>query len=431
GPNRFFRNRGNGTFEGASDWGGSDEGPSTASVFFDADGDSDLDLYVANYVVYDLEAPPNEGRPCDWKGQAVFCGPWGTVAAPDSFYENRDGRLTPAAEIFGFSEPEPAYGLGAVTGDFDNDGDTDLYVANDSVPNFLFENLGGGRFEERAMEYGADRRGDGVPQAGMGVDFGDVDNDGRFEFFVTNFASDTNTLYHNLEAPGGGAIFTDVTNSVGLGEPSYAMLSWGTRIVDLDHDGWQDIVVASGHIYPQADASGLGTSYAQPNQVYRNLGPDAGGRTRFREESARAGEGFQKIASSRGLVTADFDDDGDIDLLFVEMDGPPTLLRNDTEGKGRFIGFALRGAGRNRDAIGARLIVEDSEGVVRHRERTSGGSYLSTSDPRLVFGLGTAEGPLRSVAVRWPSGRVDVHRQLEIDRYWILEEGASSASAVR
>ncbi len=432
GPNRFFRNLGNGRFEDAADWGGRDEGPSTAAAFFDADGDSDLDLYVANYVVYDPEAPPNAGRLCDWKGQPVFCGPWGTIPAPDAFYENRDGRLVTASERFGFATPKPAYGLGAVTGDFDNDGDTDLYVANDSVPNFLFENLGEGRFAERALEYGADRRGDGEPQAGMGVDFGDVDNDGRFEYFVTNFASDTDTLYQNLEAPGGGTVFADVTNAVGLGEPSYAMLSWGTRIADLDHDGWQDIVVASGHIYPQADAPGLGTSYAQPNLLYRNLGPGSGGRIRFVEEGARAGEGFGKIASSRGLVTADFDEDGDLDLLFVEMDGPPTLLRNDTSERGSFVGFALQGSGGNRDAIGARVLVEDSEGVLRSRERTSGGSYLSTSDPRLLFGLGAAGGPLRAVTVRWPSGRVDVHRDLAVDRYWQLEEAAPPAvSGVR
>jgi len=429
GPNRFFRNRGDGTFEDAlSEWGGGDTGPSTASVFFDADGDSDLDLYVANYVVYDVDDPPNRGRPCDWKGQPVFCGPWGTVAAPDAFYENGGGRLTAAVERFGFAEPAPAYGLGAVTGDFDNDGDVDLYVANDSVPNFLFENLGEGRFAERAIEYGADRREDGVAQAGMGVDFGDIDNDGRFEFFVTNFASDTNTLYHNLETPGGGVIFTDAANAVGLGEPSYAMLSWGTRIVDLDHDGFQDIVVASGHIYPQADAPGLGTSYAQPNQLYRNLGPDARGRPRFREEGSVAGTGFAKVASSRGLLSADLDDDGDLDLLFIEMDGPPTLLRNDTERNGAFIGFELRGAGGNRDAVGARVSVEDSAGVVRHRERTSGGSYLSSSDPRLVFGLGIAAGPIRRVTVRWPSGRTDVHRDLAVECYWMLEEGAPAAT---
>jgi hypothetical protein len=431
GPNRFFRNRGDGTFEPAPGWGGADEGPSTGAAFFDADADSDLDLYVANYVVYDLEAPPNAGRLCEWKGQPVFCGPWGTIPAPDAFYENRKGKLVPASEPFGFAAAEPSYGLGLVTGDFDNDGDADLYVANDSVPNFLFENLGGAKFEERGMLYGADRRGDGVAQAGMGVDFGDVDNDGRFEIFVTNFASDTDTLYHNLEVPGGGTIFSDVTNAVGIGEPSYVLLSWGTRIVDLDRDGWQDIVVASGHIYPQADAPGLGTSYAQPNQIYRNLGRADGGRLRFREEGALAGGGFQKLASSRGLATADFDEDGDADLLFVAMDRPPTLLRNDTEAQGSFIGFALLGAGENRDAIGARVIVEDSEGAARFRERVSGGSYLSSSDPRLVFGLGAAAGPVKSVTVRWPSGRVDVHRGLAANRYWRLDESTSSAIEVR
>jgi hypothetical protein len=190
-------------------------------------------------------------------------------------------------------------------------------------------------------------------------------------------------------------------------------------------------VVASGHIYPQADAPGLGTSYAQPNQIYRNLGVDEGERVRFREEGALSGDGFQKVSSTRGLATADFDEDGDADLLFVEMDGPPTLLRNDTEDQGSFIGFDLLGAGGNRDAIGARVTVEDSEGIVRFRERVSGGSYLSSSDRRLVFGLGPARGPVRSVTVRWPSGGVDVHKDLAADRYWRLEESASFTSEVR
>jgi hypothetical protein len=428
GPNRFFRNRGDGTFEDFSArWGGADPGPSTAAAFFDAEGDGDLDLYVANYVVYDPKNPPNQGRPCRWHVFDVFCGPWGTEAAPDTFYENREGRLAQASEAFGFASVRPAYGLGAVTGDFDDDGDVDLYVANDSVANFLWENRGG-RFREVALEHGVDRREDGQAQAGMGVDFGDVDNDGRFDYFVTNFANDTNTLYHQLAGAGGRRVFLEATHAMRLGAPSYPMMSWGTRIVDLDRDGWQDIVVASGHIYPPADQVGLGTSYAQVNQVFRNQGRGPGGGVTFEEVSWEPSEAFSKKSVSRGLLTADLDDDGDQDILIVEMDGPPTLLRNDSEGAGHWIGFELVGELGNRDGIGARLSVEDASGNLRFRERTSGGSYLSSSDPRLFFGLGGSGGRVKKVVVRWPSGGRQTFEGLDTDRYWRLDARSDAAA---
>ncbi len=362
GPNRFFRNRGDGTFEDVSArWGGQDPGPSTTSAFFDADGDGDLDLYVGNYVIYDPESPPNEGNPCEWKGLLVSCGPRGTPPAADTFWENRGGTLVEAGEKFGFAAVAPAFALGSVSGDFDNDGDVDLYVANDSVGNFLFVNDGKGRFAERALHYGVDMSADGAPQAGMGVDFGDVDNDGRFEYFVTNFSHDHNTLYKNQATPGGGTTFSDDSYAMKLGRASFGQLSWGTRIVDLDSDGLQDIVVVCGHVYPQVEQADLGTSYAQFNQVFRNLGPGAQGRISFAEVHDRVGDGFATRKVSRGLVCGDFDNDGDTDLFVVNLDDVPTLLRNDSAG-GAWIGFALCGTGLMRDPIGTRLTVEDSEG---------------------------------------------------------------------
>ena len=422
GPNRFFRNRGDGRFEERSSvWGGDDTFPSTAAAFFDADSDGDLDLYVGNYVHYDPADPPNAGKPCEWRGLAVMCGPKGTTPAADTFWENRDGRLLKAGERFGFAAVRPSYTLGALAGDLDNDGDVDLYVANDSEPNYLFENLGGGRFREVGMLRGADRNEDGRSQAGMGVDLGDVDNDGRFDLFVTNFSHDTNTLYRNLLTPAGETLFEDATYTMQLGLESYSYLGWGARIIDIDHDGWQDVVVVSGHVYPQVDRMPVGTSYRQRNQIFLNRGRTADGRTTFDERVPPPGDAFELQNVSRGLVVADLDNDGDADLLVVEMDGPPTLIRNDSRLDGHWIGFLLRGEAGNRDAIGALVSVEDSDGQVRWRQQVGGGSYLSTGDPRLHFGLGSAAAPVRTITATWPSGKQTVYRDLPPNRYWLLQ----------
>jgi hypothetical protein len=428
GPNRFFRNLGQGRFEAVEPlWGGADPGPSTASAFFDADMDGDLDLYVGNYVHYDPADPPNAGRPCIWRGLSVMCGPQGTPAAADTFYENREGRLVEATSAFGFAGVKPSYALGTLAGDLDDDGDVDLYVANDSEPNYVFENLGDGRFREVGVLRGGDRNEDGRSQAGMGVDLGDVDNDGRFDLFVTNFSHDTNTLYHSFRTPSGETVFEDVTTRTRLGLESYRYLSWGTRFIDLDRDGWQDIVLVSGHVYPQVDGAPVGTSYKQRNQIFLNRGAGTDGRVSFAEYEPNTGDAFEKQASSRGLVAADLDNDGDVDFLVVEMDARPTLIRNDSRGGGHWIGFGLRGSGDNVDAIGTRITVEDSHGVVRWRQRVAGSSYLSSGDPRLWVGLGPAVGPVSKVEVRWPSGTTAVYRDLQPDRYWLLDASTDTA----
>jgi hypothetical protein len=427
GPNRFFRNRGDGTFEdAAAAWGGADPGPSTGACFFDADSDGDLDLYVANYVVYDPENPPNGGHPCDWRGLSVSCGPRGTIPAPDSFYENREGTLVEATEAFGFASVKPSYALGVVSGDFDNDGDPDVFVANDSEMKYLFVNEGSRRFREAALEHGVAYNEDGRAQAGMGIEFGDVDNDGRFDVFVTNFSHDSNTLYRNTTTRSGAVLFQDRTYAADLGSSSHPFLSWGTRMVDLDSDGWLDIFIASGHVYPQVDGANLGTSYRQRNQLYRSLGADERGQVRFEEILPAAGDPLALEKVSRGLSVADWDNDGDLDLFTVEMDEAPTLLVNETKG-GHWIGFELIGGQKNRDAIGARMRVEDSAGVTRWRELTGGGTYLSTCDHRLVFGLGAAGGALKSAEIRWPSGATASLGQLEVDRYHRVEEPAEQA----
>ena len=236
---------------------------------------------------------------------------------------------------------------------------------------------------------------------------------------MTNFSHDTNTLYRNIETPDGRTMFSDSTYAMNLGRASFAYLSWGTRITDLDHDGWQDIVVVSGHVYPQVDQADVGSSYRQRNQVFENLGRGDNGRVRF--EEVETGDAFAKLAVSRGLVAADFDNDGDQDFLIVELDETPTLIRNDSEARGAWIGFTLVAKGQNRDAIGAWITVTDSNGIERVRARTSGASYLSSCDPRLSVGLGSASGPVRAV-VHWPSGATSTHDALEPGRYVTLSE---------
>jgi len=430
GPNRFFRNEGNGTFTDASaDWGGADKGPSTGAAFFDADNDGDLDLYVGNYVNYDPKNPPNNGEPCNWKGIQVSCGPRGTDPGRDTFYENVDGKLVEAGAKFGFNKVKKVYTLGVVTSDFDNDGDIDIYVANDSEPNYMFINQGGGRFSEQGFEFGVDRSTNSTPQAGMGVDTGDLDNDGRLDIFVTNFSHDYNTFYRNRKNAVGITYFEDDTTVSGLNLASFDNLSWGCRITDLDRDGWQDLIVVSGHVYPQVDGAGLDTNYAQLNHIYRNLGPGPSGRITFKLLDEEAGPGLSKRAVSRGLVTVDLDNDGDLDLFIVEMDETPTLLKNVAHAAGHWVGFALRGKGGNRDAIGARVTVTDSKGTVRIRERTSGTSFLSTVDGRLLVGLGAAGGKLKKVEVRWPDGSTKIHENLANDRYWVLDQARGTATA--
>ena len=248
-----------------------------------------------------------------------------------------------------------------------------------------------------------------------------MDNDGRFEFFVTNFSHDYNTLYRNAVTPSGRTHFSDTSYAMNLGEASFSYLSWGARIIDIDNDGWQDIIVASGHVYPQVDTSNLDTSYAQKNQIFMNQGPTEGSLVSFSMLDNTKVAGWDKAAVSRGLVTVDLDDDGDQEILFLEMDDKPTLLRNDTKAAGAWIGFHLVGGSKNRDAIGARLEVIDSSGQSRWRERANGASFLSCCDPRIVVGLGSASGAV-TLKIRWPSGKVQELSSLSTGKYHVITE---------
>lgn len=404
GGSRLFRNAGGLRFEDVTQSAGAGvPGWTTGAAFFDADLDGDLDLFVARYVKFDPANLPNGGKPCGYRGIEVACGPHGLEPETGVFLENVGGKFVDATKKFGFDKAAPAYGLGVVAFDYDGDGDQDLFVANDSVANHLWENRRG-TFVEVAAALGCDLGEGGHPQAGMGVDAADVDLDGKPDVFLTVFEHDTNTLFLNVEQGSFGTVhgFFDASAPSRLGPPSFSYMGWGTRIVDLDRDGWPDVVVANGHIYPQVDRAALETSYAQRNQVFRSLGRTGGGTIRF-EEVRPPGGFFDAKAVSRGLLCADFDDDGDQDLFIVRMDAPPALGRNDTKSNGHWVGIVLDGRAPNTGGIGAVLVIEDSAGVVRRVERTYGGGFFSTSDPRLWTGLGAAT--IKTAKIVWPDGK--------------------------
>jgi hypothetical protein len=409
GRDSFYRNLNDGRFEDATEAAGlADDGWTTGAALADADADGDLDLYVAGYVVFDPATTPRLGNPrCLFLGVPVFCGPRGLVPAHDRFYRNRgDGTFLEDSAAAGLRRDEPYYGLGALFADIDDDGDPDLYVADDATPNLLYVNRGDGTFTEEGLPRGAAFSQDGTEQAGMGVASGDYDGDGRIDLVVTNFSHDTHTLYRN-----GGALFDVATFEAGLGEATLPWLGWGVGFVDFDGDGWRDLFFAHGHVYPQMDGRGLGTSWRQPNLVFRNRGDGT-----FADVSARAGPGMAVVESSRGAAFGDLDGDGDPDVLVANLDAPPTLLRNDRAAGVAWLGLALHGPAPNRDAIGARVRVTCA-GRAQVDEVQAGGSYLSLSEPRLLFGLGPAGTP-SGVEVRWPGGARERYRGLPADRYY-------------
>jgi len=412
GRNVFYENRGDGTFrEVAAAARVDDAGMGVSASFGDLDGDGDLDLYAVNYLELDLADPPNGGRLCDYEGIATACGPIGLTATADRLYRNDGGlRFTDVSAAAGVHQPEPQYGMGLIFGDYDDDGLTDVFVANDSGPNFLFHNLSAGgelRFEDVAWLAGVATQADGRYQAGMGVDFGDADGDGRPDVFLTNFANDHNTLYRNA----GDELFQDVSYPSGLGAPSNEPMGWGTRFHDLDNDADLDLYVANGHTYPEVDQHGDET-FRQRDQLFLN-----DGRGRFLEASERILRGGAEV--SRGVAGGDLDLDGDVDLVVTEMNATPSLLRNEGEGHGAWLALELRDRARTEGA-GARVRVT-AGGRTQRREVTRGGSYASAGDARLHFGLADAA-RVDTVEVRWPRGKRQVFRDLAAGRRYVICE---------
>jgi len=398
GHNILYRNRGDGTFEDVT---AKAKLPTTGirygsgCSFVDYDRDGYLDLVVANYVDLDFDKTPRPGQSdfCEWKSIPVMCGPRGLPKAHNVLYHNnRDGTFTDVSDAAGFLKPGGRYSLGVVAADFDNDGWPDIYIACDMTPSLYFHNLRNGTFEERGAEAGVAFNFDGALQAGMGVAVADYDNDGRLDIAKTNFSGDLTSLFHNDD----GKFFTDVSREAGLKARQY--LGWGVAFVDVDDDGWRDLIVANGHVYPEVEGKQLGDTYLQPTVLYHNLGDG-----KFKDVTSEAGPAFQVSRPARGLAVGDLDGDGRPEIVIVNMNSVPSLLKNDGQ-HGHFLNLSLTGTKSNRSAIGARAIVTVN-GRKTIDEVMSGGSYYSNNSFTLHFGLGTAAA-VDGIEIRWPGGTV-------------------------
>ena len=410
GPNRLYRNQGDGTFaDVAAKAGVADPRWSTGAAFVDYDNDGRLDLFVANYVDFQLDRLPEfgKGKTCQYKGVAVQCGPRGLPGAGDSLYRNQgDGTFTDVSKKAGVADPQGFYGLGVVCADFDEDGLTDIFVANDSTPNFLYRNQGDGTFKDVAFVSGTAVNENGSEQGCMGVTVGDYDHDGKFDIFVTNFADEYNTLYKGAARLN----FSDVSYAAKLAEVALPLVGWGTEFFDYDNDGWVDLFVANGHVYPQLE------NYKQRKLLHRNNRDGT-----FTETAAQAGAPLMEKRAARGTAFGDIDNDGDVDLLVGDLDGPPQLLRNDGGNAGNAVLVRLVGTKANRDAVGARVKISAGD-LVQIDEVRSGASYISHSDLRLHFGLG-ARTKIDSIEVRWPGGAVERITGAPVNKILTVREG--------
>jgi enediyne biosynthesis protein E4 len=418
GHNILFHNNGDGTFTDVTNKAGLAQDRirwGAGCTWLDYDRDGHLDLFVCNYIQLDLNKVPAPGESvaCQWKGIPVMCGPRGLPADTNLLYHNNgDGTFTDVTEKAGILKPGPRYSITAVSYDFDNDGWPDIYVAVDSEPSMLFQNNHDGTFTENAVMAGCAYNENGHEQAGMGVAVADYDCDGWLDIFKTNFADDTVNLYHN----NGDGTFTDNSFASGVGVNTQ-YVAWGCGFVDYDNDGWPDIIQVNGHVYPEIDEHHLGQTFKNPRIVYRNLRDG-----RFKDVSAEMGPGISERYSSRGAAFGDYDNDGDVDALVLNMNDLPSLLRNDGGNKKNWIKFKLVGTQCNRTAIGARVRVV----VGKHsqiNEVASGGSVMSQSDLRLHFGLGEAE-EVDLVEVKWPTTqKIEKFTRVRANQIVTLREG--------
>jgi hypothetical protein len=422
GPNVLYRNNGDGTFTDVTQRAGvGDPRWSTGCAFGDYDRDGHVDLYVANFLTFDVKKPPGRGpgSRCENRGLDVLmmCGPRGSTGEPDTLYRNNgDGTFTDVTRQSGIRDPG-TYGFGVIFSDLDNDGWPDIFIATDSTPNLQFRNNRDGTFSEVGLFAGTALSERGIEQGCMGADVADYNNDGHFDIFVTNFSDDYNTLYRS----NGDGTYSDVSYPTGLGESSLPYVGWGTGFVDFDNDGLLDIFVANGHVDPEVDRLDSGTKYLQRKQLYWNLGNG-----NFREITEEIGGGLLIEKSSRGAAFGDFDNDGDIDVLVINLNDRPTLLRNEGGNRNRWIALTLVGTKSNRDAIGARVIAKVGN-LTQTAEVRSGGSYLSHNDMRIHFGLGDASRVDR-LEVRWPSGAIETFEQVQGNRFWRIIEGKGIAA---
>lgn len=424
GKNRLFHNQGNGMFKEVAEQAGvagTGKEWGTGCAFVDYDRDGKLDLAVANYVHFDLASTPAPGQAagCIWKGVAVMCGPRGLASAPNALYHNLGGgKFEDVSRSSGFERTNGHYCFSITTLDYNDDSWPDLYVACDSTPAILYRNNHDGTFTDVAADVGAAFNEDGREQAGMGSTSADYDGDGKLDLFKTNFSDDTSTLYRN----NGDGTYTDMTFAAGLGINT-AALGWGTMFADVDNDGWPDLLVVNGHVYPEVDSANLGSFYREPRFFYHNLGNG-----KFRDMSKDSGPGLADPRSSRGLAIADLFNDGRIEAVVNNLSDRPMLLVNFARNSNHWLGLRLTGTSSNRDAIGARMTLRSAKRLWVDEVR-SGSSYNSSSDLRLHFGLG-AETRLTEIRVRWPNGESEsFDPPSAVDRILELTEGRGRPAA--
>jgi enediyne biosynthesis protein E4 len=417
GYNVLYRNNGDGTFTDVSKQAGvTGDAPrwGSGAAFFDYDRDGRLDLFVANYLRFDPGQTPLPGsRPeCFWLSAPVFCGPRGLPFSANILYHNNgDGTFTDVSRKSGIGESKGTYALGVIAADLDGDGWQDLYVASDSTRSLFYHNNGDGSFSERGIYTGLAYDDDGGEQAGMGVALGDFDRDGLPDIVKTNFSDDYPNLYRNLGKGG----FEDCALRAGLGvNPQYVL--WGAALADLDNDGWEDLFLTSGHIYPEIDRLHSAQSFRSPRLLYRNLGNSS-----FEDVSEQAGPGITALHSSRGAAVGDFDRDGNLDILVMNMNEPPSLLRNTNTSGNHWVELKLVGTTSNRSAIGAKVTL-NSGGQQQTGVVLSQSGYYSHSDSHLHFGLGKHP-TIDSVTVTWPSGAEESFKGVKPDNIVVLKEG--------
>jgi hypothetical protein len=422
GPNKLYQNQGDGTFTDVTNTAEvGDERFSTGAAWADYDLDGDLDLFVANYVAFKLEDLPQFGKGdlCRYRNIAVQCGPRGLPGAGDALYRNNgDGTFTEVSQTAQVADEEGFYGLGVMWTDFDDDGWPDLFVANDATPNYAYRNNQDGTFSEIGLITGLAVNNNGLEQGCMGVSIGDYDRDGRLDLIVTNFAEQYNTTYHK-NADG---TFSDTSRATRTAAASMPYVGWGVKMFDYDNDGWLDRFVANGHVYPQIEGAFPGGHYRQRKLFHRNLRNGT-----FANLSNEAGEALRERRASRGAAFGDYDEDGDIDIIVNDLDGPPMLLRNDGgNAAGHWLKLKLAGTKSNRNAVGARVTLKTGA-LIQVDEVHAGDSYLSHSDWRLHFGLGAAT-KVDELTIRWPSGAVEKLTNVAADRVLTIQEGKSAAA---
>lgn len=421
GKNRLYHNNGDGTFTDVAEKAGLDlDMWSTGSTFGDYDGDGKLDLFVPGYTKYDFHDPPVEGSKsvvsnfCQFHGVNVFCGPRGLKGEHDHlFHNNGDGTFTDTSNKAGVNDAPGYYGLTSLFVDLNGDGRPDLLVANDSTPNYLYRNKGDGTFEDLSFESGYAVNRDGHETATMGIAIGDYRNNGRLDILNTDFSDDYKVLYRNE----GGLNFTDVSYEAGIAKETIPFLSWGDGFIDYDNDGWKDIFIASGHVYPQVDQNDWGTSFAERPLLFRNVDGE-----KFLAVPAVENTGLAVPLTARGAAFGDLFNDGKIDVVLNNLNSTPTLLRNVNNDNHHWIEFKLvGGSGHPRDATGATIFLTVGK-VTQRGDVLSGGSFASSNDPRIHFGLATATS-VDAVTIHWPGGKVETVKVPAVDKIYTVEEG--------